>query len=277
MIETLVETRKIVKYGKKLLVKFYDNSDNEDYPPHSHDSIEIIMPIENGYTVICGDFHHHLRAGDVLVIQPNLLHSMPAIPGRRLICQASLLPNYSQTRDARKFPPTILLTPERDKALLTNVQQQLYDVQARYQSFGLAAELSLYINFLQILQSIFLVFDGNHACMADQPHGWQEHNNRLKTICEYINCHYQDKLTLEEMAKKSGYSKYHFERLFKQSTSESFYQYLNRVRIMKAEQLINHTNISIADVASRCGFRTLSSFYRSFRIKHGCTPAEYRR
>ncbi len=74
----------------------------------------------------------------------------------------------------------------------------------------------------------------------------------------------------------SGFSKFYFSRLFKQFTNVSFYKYVNQKRIEKAAKMLTEPNISITNVALSCGFESLSSFIRMFKIVKGCTPTEFR-
>lgn len=74
----------------------------------------------------------------------------------------------------------------------------------------------------------------------------------------------------------SGFSKFYFSRLFKQFTNVSFYKYVNQKRIEKAAEMLTEPNISITNVALSCGFESLSSFIRMFKIVKGCTPTKFR-
>lgn len=74
----------------------------------------------------------------------------------------------------------------------------------------------------------------------------------------------------------SGFSKFYFSRLFKQFTNVSFYKYVNQKHIEKAAEMLTEPNISITNVALSCGFESLSSFIRMFKIVKGCTPTEFR-
>jgi AraC-like DNA-binding protein len=274
----MIGGHEIIQYKEKSLVKFYDNTYDEGYPLHWHSSMEIIMPVENSYTVVSGDLAYHLRKGDILIIQPNVLHRILASPGRRFICQASLLPIYSldlyKSLNAR-LPSTLLITPEQDETLRAGIQEQLYGIYNEYDAIDQTTELSIYIGILRILLLVSRAGAGNIAFREDRNADKQTYGNIL-TICEYINKHFADKLTLEEVAQKSGYSKYHFERLFKNFTNDTFYQYLNKVRIKNAELLIRENDVSITEAAYKSGFSTISSFIRMFKLHNRCTPSEYR-
>lgn len=279
MIETLLGNHEIINFRDESLIKFYDNTDNESYPLHWHNSVEIIMPLENFYTVISNDVAYHLRVGDILIIQPNVSHRMPAISGRRFICQASLVPIYplKMYKSLNSLlPATLLLTPELDETLRVKVQQQLHGIFREYNAISRNAEFSMYAGIMQIMALVGNLCQESTACQSVKDDDQQTHSSNFRAICDYINNHYADKLTLEEIAQKSGYSKYHFERLFKKFTNESFYQYLNKVRIKNVEILIREYDISITDAAYKSGFSTISSFIRMFKIHNNCTPSEFR-
>lgn len=279
MIETLRGLHETVNYENESLIKFYNNSDYEGYPLHWHNSIELIMPVQNNYIVTCNQDTFHLREGDILIIQPNVLHQMPAVHGRRFICQASLLPVYSYKMYKTMYtllPSKMILTPELDADLHGQVQQLLHEINDEHNAISQTAELSMYVKILQILLLIGKASSANLSRFGDKDVEQQNNINNFLAICDYINNHYAERLTLEDVAKKSGYSKYHFDRLFKKYTNESFYQYLNRIRIRNVELLLKDYDVSITEAAHKSGFMTLSSFIRMFKIYHNCTPSEYR-
>lgn len=106
-----------------------------------------------------------------------------------------------------------------------------------------------------------------------------KHKEYMKTVmgaCNYINQHYQENITLEEVASVSGFSKFHFTRIFKQCMDMTFYEYLNERRITKAEELLYTTVLSVTDIAMQSGFSSISAFNRTFKTMKGCSPSEYR-
>jgi len=78
------------------------------------------------------------------------------------------------------------------------------------------------------------------------------------------------------VADITGFSKYHFTRLFKQFTNISFYKYLNQKRIANAETLLINPDMSITEVALHSGYTSLSAFIRMFKLIKNCTPTEFR-
>lgn len=74
----------IIDFRENRTVLIYDNIKNEDYPKHWHNTIEIIMPVSNTYTVTCDEKDYMLLEREIFVIPAGILHSMKAQNGRRI-------------------------------------------------------------------------------------------------------------------------------------------------------------------------------------------------
>ncbi|MCH9813606.1 MAG: AraC family transcriptional regulator [Epsilonproteobacteria bacterium] len=90
----------------------------------------------------------------------------------------------------------------------------------------------------------------------------------------YIEQHYDRELTLEELAKVAGFSKYHFHRIFKSIVDERLGDYIRRVRLQDSTiKLIN--NQKITDIALSSGYETNASFSKAFKKHFGMTPKAF--
>ena len=91
MIENLNGIRETVNYRKDTRLRLYNNVQIEDYPDHWHTPVEIIMPIENIYSVVVGGHTITLNPTDIIFICPGVIHSLKAHgKGRRIIFQAGI-------------------------------------------------------------------------------------------------------------------------------------------------------------------------------------------
>ena len=84
-------------------------------------------------------------------------------------------------------------------------------------------------------------------------------------------------LSLEALSAEAGVSKHHFCRTFKKYTGLSPMNYLTRVRIERAKELLQNTPASISMVAAEVGFNDLSSFIKHFKKTIGCTPRSFKK
>jgi AraC family transcriptional regulator len=84
-------------------------------------------------------------------------------------------------------------------------------------------------------------------------------------------------LSLQVLAKESGYSRVHFVRMFRAATGYTPHNYLLKLRLDRARELLASPALSLTDIALECGFSSHSHLSRVFRQVLGATPSEYRR
>ena len=95
-------------------------------------------------------------------------------------------------------------------------------------------------------------------------------------VMEYLHTHYAEDLSTEKLAARAGLSISHFERRFRSAFGSSPRQYLVRVRIENAAELLRNTNQTVSEIAQSCGFYDHAHFSRSFRKIMHQAPSEYR-
>lgn len=99
----------------------------------------------------------------------------------------------------------------------------------------------------------------------------------VKNAAEYISKHLSERLTVENLAHRYGYSAGYFSKAFKCSTGFAPYQYILNARLDYSRHLLSNTTLSIQEVADRSGFTSLANFSYSFRKSNGKTPSEFRK
>ena len=100
--------------------------------------------------------------------------------------------------------------------------------------------------------------------------------NKIKPAIEYINENYSQDISTAELSRLLGFNESYFCRLFKNAVGTNAIEYINFVRVCKAEHLLTK-NISISDIASTTGFSSLSYFNRIFKKYNAYTPSEYKK
>lgn len=93
---------------------------------------------------------------------------------------------------------------------------------------------------------------------------------------EYINANYSNDISLTEISDYVSFSSYYFSRYFKNKTGETFSNYLNRIRMEKARNLLEATDMSCVSIAQAVGYNSKNHFYHMFKLYYNCTPNEYR-
>ena len=131
---------------------------------------------------------------------------------------------------------------------------------------------------LQVLLSLFLL-DLCALIQTQHSHPTSDQALPVKRIQQWldqISAHPEQSVPLEEMAAGCGLKRTRFSMLVKSITGDSPINFINRLRIQKACQLLVLTELSITDIAFECGFESSQYFARIFRSFLDCSPSVYR-
>lgn len=300
MIEKLDGIKETVNYLTNTHIRLYDNDEAENYPPHWHKPPEIIMPLDGEYYIQVNNVDYVLQPYNIAFICPGVIHKLnaPAF-GRRIIFQAdlSIIQIVHGLDSIVSFlHPVAIFTAENAPQIHSELVSIIQEIADEYlgssDSFVHTSQkreknpvvsennLTELMIYSKVLKMITLI--GRHHIQSVEQKSpnidkQQEYIEKFMNICTYIDNHFSEDLSLDDVAKISGFSKYHFSRLFHDFTNMSFYKYVNSKRISYAEQLLGDTDLSATQVAIQSGFASQSAFIRMFRNRNGCTPTEFRK
>jgi AraC-like DNA-binding protein/ligand-binding sensor protein len=125
------------------------------------------------------------------------------------------------------------------------------------------------------LLSIF----AEHLAMVSNRIFVEQQNSELPVITrakEYIQQNQTEDISLGQVAKAVHTSTFYFCKLFKKATGTNFTEYVSRVRIEKAKNLLLNPNLRVSEIAYEVGFQSLTHFNRVFKKFIGQSPTEYR-
>lgn len=100
--------------------------------------------------------------------------------------------------------------------------------------------------------------------------------NRIKKVIDYIDGHYAEKITLEQLAEIACYSTKHLSKCFCDTTGLPPIRYLNIIRVERAKYLLQNTNEPIGKIMEQCGFSDAAYFSRVFKKILGYSPQVFR-
>ena len=256
----------------------------KSFPVHWHKEMEIIYVVNGCGTVTVQTTRYNLRAGDIILVQPETLHAIEQLDHQHMeyfniLFDFNLLENdashcyihYLKPIYERTKIVPIYLQP--GDALSTRITPHLeYLVENRRQKFS-GDELMVKSNLYAIVHYI------NAFCTEtnDLSLRIEGNYNKIKEVITYVHTHYAEKLTVEDAASRINYSANYFSKLFHELTGVSFIQYVINYRLDVASEMLTKTNMSITEVAEETGFRNLSYFTRTFKAKFGDSPQAYRK
>lgn len=101
--------------------------------------------------------------------------------------------------------------------------------------------------------------------------------DRIQTMIAFIQQHYQQKLSLDDIARSASVSRSECLRCFRASISRTPFEYLLDYRLERAERLLRSTNLSVLDIALQTGFSNGAYFGKMFKEAKGISPGLYRK
>lgn len=121
---------------------------------------------------------------------------------------------------------------------------------------------TMYKDFIQLV----------HKCRTNP-----NHSKYIQSCCDYIESHVCEKLSIDLLATRIGYTGYYLSRRFKEETGVSLNTYIKIVKIERAKMLLSTTQTSIQQISEELSFGTRSFFAETFKSIVGMTPAAYRK
>ena len=282
--------------------RMFINRLHADFPPHWHTDIEMIIPQEAPYKVICANQTYHVEIGDILLICPAVIHEIfSPYPGTRVYIQADFSGVITLKDMDKAFrlmspalhikksscPPEIYdyLRGRIDKimklyfgsapALHMNEKEEDENVIAftELDPFGELEIYSLLMQFIAFCAKNITLFRDLDLSGSSTTF---KNSTSLSNICTYISEHFTENLSLECIASHAGFSKYYFERIFSDYTGMTFYQYLQQMRINHAKSLLSNPELSVTDISYQAGFTSCTAFTRAFKKSTGYPPSQFR-
>ena len=253
----------------------------KDVELHHHDFYEIFFLISGDVTYTIESRQYRILPGDILLISPRELHQicirpeMEAYERYVLWVDPKVLSQYSteQTALTKNLDPTsairnnLLRTKPEQASMLKRMFDQLYQ-ESDSDSYG--ADLLQQSLIIQLLVTINRLAKKNHSQLEVQTHS----SKAVSEVVDYINLHYSEPLSLEQLAELVYVSKYHLSHEFNRLVGTSVYRYIQKKRLLIARQLLAQGQRP-NDVYSLCGFTDYAGFYRAFRNEYGLSPREY--
>jgi AraC family transcriptional regulator len=134
----------------------------------------------------------------------------------------------------------------------------------------------LYLETLLDLLCVQLLRD--HSAFSSQTvtSGTGLRPRQVRQVTDYMNVHLDEAVALQQLADLLGLSRFHFCTAFRKATGLTPHQWLVRIRMERAQELLADGRLTVTDVALAVGYQTPSSFTQAFRAAVGFTPSAYR-
>lgn len=256
-----------------------------DYPIHIHDVLELnFVANAAGARRVVGDSSEVIDNLDlVLITSPDLEHVWEQYECKsedihevtvqfrlnfdldtspfRFSSYKSIYNMLIRAQRGLAFPPEAIMLVYHRLARLSSIEEGFIAVQ---EFFSILYELSKFDDARELASSSFAKVEV------------VSESKRILKVKNYIDEHYKDDLSLEQLADIVGMTPTAFSRYFKQRTAKNISEYIVDIRLGHAARLLVDTSDSVSEICWATGFNTLSNFNRLFRKRKGCSPTEFR-
>lgn len=254
-------------------------------PLHWHSEIEIIV-IKKGCGIVTVDLKKQkVTIGDIIFIRSGQLHSIEQdgsnyMEYENILFKKELLISGEHDLCAKNFIIPLIEGNIPSATFFTSVLHYYNDVANCINEIDiLCSEQPEGYQLLlkSILFRLIYIIISHKETIEITSNIQTKSLEKLKYILKYVEEHYSEHITIEEMAKLTFYSKSHFMKFFKSHIGTGFIDYLNNYRLMMSEQMLKTSDLSVIEIAQLNGFDNISYFNRIFKKKYNLSPSKLRK
>ena len=245
-------------------------------PMHYHDELELLPVYRGNFHCVVGDVDYTAEVGDIIFINTRVPHMTYCDE----VCDYGLVQfreadfidgevlriiKYSARFRNMDDEPVKIIKSDELLRIITGVineaekREVAYDFYIRSGIFGILG--CLYRT--GVLTNAEAMYSSKEV-------------QKIHAALSYINTHYSEDITLDDISARESLDPSYFCRVFKAATGATFTEYLNFVRVCKAETMLARTTLGILEISEAVGFSSVSYFGRIFKRYLGVSPRAYR-
>lgn len=237
-----------------------------EFPVHLHNALELVW-LTRGSTIVVGDGDHILLSpGDLYIAFPGQVHGyrdQGETEGYVLIVPATpYLENYTTLIEQNRPRHPVLSKGSWEH---TGVDKLL---QMAAEDAQIASQKMMQGYILLILEKLLPLME-----LGSCPVG---NTDATQSLLLYINHHYTEPLTRQDIARATGYHESYISHIFSDVLHTTLTDYITALRMDDARRLLSDTRLTVSRIALSLGFGSIRTFNRVFLQQTGVTPTAYR-
>lgn len=262
------ESRAVVYDSELQLEAYHFSGIMQKFPNHFHDYY-VIGFIERGRrALLCKGREYTVEQGDLLLFNPFDNHACEQIDAegldyRCLNIQQDVIRKAVREITGKSYSPNFapsVVVGSKLVPILRELHQMIMSGEKEFSKEEL---------FFLLLQQLIAEYTSEEAVCAEP-----EASVQIQAICDHLERHYASRITLDDLSRLTGLSKYYLLRCFTKQKGISPYSYLETIRIGKAKKLLER-GVAPAEAALQTGFADQSHFSNFFKTFIGLTPGQY--
>ncbi len=263
--------------NKKLYNASYDTTEkpsNQNFYLHEHSSYEIFMFLKGDASYVVEENLYSLEPDDVIIIKKHEMHRIYHNSQREysrfvIMVEPSFFKEFNCENYETPFLPSAVNKGNKISADIS-ISSGLKDAILRYKIYtkdftklNTPIANSVMIEILHIIHSIT---EFSHE---------QNKNIHLRQVIRYINNHFTENISIDELSEKFFVSKYHLCKIFKKATGHTIHSYITNKRLSFVDEMTSN-GAKLSEASDKAGFNSYSSYYRAYKNKHRRAPSNGR-
>lgn len=248
-----------------------------DQRPHPHNCAELYVSLEGRTTDVVNGQGSDTYPLDVFVLTEDVMHGQVNTTDYRCCIfkfdMDALIAYLGEKALHKGFQSIFVIDPALRREGSYGANMQLDPLAVEYAE--VSAKMLMRESCGAVADDVFVSLV-RVICNSARPR--EDKKGAREVVAEavlYMNTHYKEPITLETLARHSGYSARHLTRVFSSYSGSSPMRYLLDLRLSRAAALLSEGKLGVTEVASAVGIGDSSRFSKVFRKRFGMTPSEY--
>lgn len=259
---------------------------NREGPVHWHPDFEIARAETGTLDYQVGRKHILLEAGDVLLVNGNLLHGVRQVAGDMpdpmpvIVFSGTLIAPETSTIYEKYVAPVAdcaalpFVVFRQQETWCDEIRRMVDEIFVCLKQRPACYELAVQRHLNRLFELLFIHFEELPRCRETRIQ--LRTQVRVQKMLAYIYAHYGEPITIADIAEAASVSRSEAARCFHEYLDCSPVNALIRYRLQSAHRLLHDTSLTVQEIGLACGFRSTNYFIRQFRQTYGCTPGQAR-
>ncbi|HTN07357.1 AraC family transcriptional regulator [Agriterribacter sp.] len=267
--------------SKLFKVEFQKTSKEFYYPWHYHSELELAFIISGKGVRYVGNSIENFYEEELVLLGSNLPHTWNSTADQEQPVNAIVIYLKEEFFDKSwmqsiEFEAIRNLSTSMNKGIKVD-SRVAAALKQKFFNLINASPFDKLMILLQILQELAHNPEFRFLCEQEFTGDLNDTDKtRINAVYNYIQTHYQEQVSLADIASKLSMSEEYFSRYFSKTMKKPFFEFLNEYKINRACKLLIETDKQISEICYASGFESLPFFYRQFKKFKDCQPKTYR-
>ena len=236
--------------------------------PHTHNHVELFFIVGGKGQFLIEDQTYAVNTNDLVIINPNVTHTEVSLSAQPLEYIVLGIEGIELATGANSDGQFCILDHFESAEFSSCLRNILRETELEQPGYEDVCQAYMEILIIRLMRNTALSIPAEPQTITG--------NRQCAAVRRYIDLHFKEPLTLEQLAEEAHMNKYYLAHTFKREYGVSPISYMISRRVEESKYLLAETDLSMSQIAQLLGFSSLSYFSQVFRRIQSLTPMEYR-